>query len=148
MRNQYVEYESVKTCHFTHLSQYWMVFLYAKKLWRFQSADICWEICYMISGRPQGGYLDKLVGWLSIPSQFNGGWKYYYISSRQTLFGAFGRVYDVISEDMVEPEYEKYETFMQFFTRSVKPRTFSHDDSHLIAPADSRVLSFAEITKV
>lgn len=40
---------------------------------------------------------------------------------RKTLFGLYARTYDVKIEDMVKP-LEEYNTFVDFFTREVKPR--------------------------
>lgn len=64
---------------------------------------------------------------------------------RSPLFSLYGKVYEVDFEDMREPDLSKYATFQEFFTRLTKPRTFAPEDNLLIAPADSRVLSFSEI---
>lgn len=40
---------------------------------------------------------------------------------------------------------ESFPTFVDFFTRRVKPREFVSDEDQLISPADSRVLSFGEV---
>lgn len=63
---------------------------------------------------------------------------------RSPLFGLYSRVYNVKQEDMVEP-IESYNSFVEFFTRKVKPRTIDQSPNILVAPADSHVLSFGEI---
>jgi hypothetical protein len=69
-------------------------------------------------------------------------------SLRKPLLGSYSSVYEVPREDMIEPNLENYKNFQEFFTRQTKPRQFSVEHSHLISPADSRVLSFTEITEV
>lgn len=63
---------------------------------------------------------------------------------RRPLFGLYSRVYGVNQEEMVEP-IEHYESFVDFFTRKVKPRTIDAKPNILVSPADSKVLSFGEV---
>lgn len=51
----------------------------------------------------------------------------------------------MIFED-IESSLEEFENFNQFFTRSVKTRSYSLSDDHLIVPADSKVLSIEQVT--
>lgn len=63
---------------------------------------------------------------------------------RKPLFGLYSRVYGVDQEEMVEP-LEHYQSFVEFFTRKVKPRVIDQKPNVLVSPADSRVLSFGEV---
>lgn len=63
---------------------------------------------------------------------------------RSSLFGLYARTYGVDLDDMVRP-VEDYESFVDFFTRQVKPRKIDPKANQLVAPADSRVLSFGEV---
>jgi phosphatidylserine decarboxylase len=64
---------------------------------------------------------------------------------RPTLYGLFARSYGVNLDEMIDP-IESYPRFVDFFTRRVKPREISKSESELVSPADSRVLTFTEIT--
>jgi phosphatidylserine decarboxylase len=63
---------------------------------------------------------------------------------RRPLFGLYSKVYNVNQEEMVEP-LENYNSFVEFFTRQVKPRTIDQSPNVLVSPADSRVLTFGEV---
>lgn len=73
---------------------------------------------------------------------------YYLYINRKPIFELYSKVYEVNKEDMIEPDLEKYENFLEFFTRKVKPREFDKNENTLVSPADSRVLSFTEIHTV
>lgn len=63
---------------------------------------------------------------------------------RKPLFGMYSRVYNVNQEEMVEP-LENYNSFIEFFTRKVKPRVIDASPNILVSPADSQVLTFGEV---
>ena len=70
------------------------------------------------------------------------------VALRKPLFNSFANFYNVIQDDMLEPNFENYKSFQEFFTRKVKPRQFSLASNELVTPADSKVLSFTEIRNV
>lgn len=63
---------------------------------------------------------------------------------RSTLYGLYARSYGVNLEEMVEP-LDKYNSFVEFFTRQVKPRNIDPSQSVVVAPADSKVLTITEV---
>ena len=63
---------------------------------------------------------------------------------RKKFFRAYARHYKVKLNEIVDP-LDSFETFAAFFTRRVKPRSIDVDPSHLISPADSKILKIAEI---
>ena len=67
-------------------------------------------------------------------------------SLRKQTLGTFASAYNVIQEDMVKG-IEEYESFVDFFTRQVKPRAIDARSNVLVAPADSKVLSITEVTQ-
>ena len=65
---------------------------------------------------------------------------------RKTLFGLYAKSYNVVIDDMVKP-IEEYTSFVDFFTREVKPRQIDANPNVLVAPADSKVLTLTEVNK-
>jgi len=64
---------------------------------------------------------------------------------REKVYTTFGKAYGVNFDDIKEP-LNSFETFVDFFTREVKPREIQGTEHSMVAPADSRILSFDEIT--
>lgn len=63
---------------------------------------------------------------------------------RKPLFGLYARSYGVLLDDMVRP-IEDYTSFVDFFTRQVKPRQLDPSPAVVVAPADSKVLTVSEV---
>lgn len=63
---------------------------------------------------------------------------------RNPLFGLYAKTYNVKLEDMVKAPSE-YTSFVDFFTREVKPRNIDPNSKSLVAPADSKVLTISEV---
>lgn len=64
---------------------------------------------------------------------------------RETLYGLYGRTYNVDREEIVKP-LKDFNNFIEFFTREVKPRTVDRSTRVVVAPADSKVLTVSEVT--
>jgi phosphatidylserine decarboxylase len=64
---------------------------------------------------------------------------------RPTLYGWFASSYGVNTQEMTNP-ISSYPRFIDFFTRRIHPRTIEGDDNVMVSPADSKILSFTEIT--
>jgi phosphatidylserine decarboxylase len=63
---------------------------------------------------------------------------------RKPLFGLYAKTYGVLLDDMVRP-LEDYSSFVDFFTRQVKPRQLDPQPAVVVAPADSKVLTVCEV---
>merc|ERR1712070_436350 len=63
---------------------------------------------------------------------------------RSTFYGAFSSFWGVDTEDFLG-KFEDYESIQEFFTRPVKPRTWDLSERKLVSPADSKILSVAEV---
>lgn len=66
--------------------------------------------------------------------------------ARFPIFSLYCFWFGVIQEDMLKPLNE-YPTLNEFFTREVHPRDIDMADGLMVAPADSKILSVAEVTK-
>lgn len=64
---------------------------------------------------------------------------------RSPLFSTFSKTYNVVEDDMLQP-FSEFTTFNEFFTRRVKQRVINPDENILLSPADSKVLTIAEVT--
>lgn len=63
---------------------------------------------------------------------------------RSPLYGQFASTYGVNLEEIEDP-LDSFPTFIDFFTRKIKPRDVEMEENTLVSPADSRVLSFCEV---
>ncbi|MDC0434080.1 archaetidylserine decarboxylase [bacterium] len=61
----------------------------------------------------------------------------------------FAKKFDVDMQDAVEPDLQRYRTFNEFFTRSLKPeaRPVAADAQAIASPADGRVSAIGSIEK-
>jgi phosphatidylserine decarboxylase len=64
---------------------------------------------------------------------------------RNTLYGWFASSYGVNMDEIVEP-VDSFPRFVDFFTRKIHPREVDQNANVLVSPADSKVLSFTEVT--
>ena len=67
-------------------------------------------------------------------------------SLRPFIFTKFSAAYGVKLNEMEEPDLTKYKTFLEFFTRKIKPRPVDQDPNSVVSPADCKVLCFSEVT--
>ena len=65
---------------------------------------------------------------------------------RSTLYGFYAKTYGVNLDEMVRP-LEDNTSFVDFFTRDVKPRFIDQNPNLLVSPADSKVLTLSEVTE-
>lgn len=54
--------------------------------------------------------------------------------------------YQVKTEDLIQ-EFSEFNTLTEFFTRSVKPRSFDPRTQTFISPCDSKILSVSEVVE-
>jgi phosphatidylserine decarboxylase len=64
---------------------------------------------------------------------------------RNTFYGMFASSYGVNMDEIVEP-VDSFPRFVDFFTRKIHPRTIAEGDNVMVSPADSKILSFTEVT--
>ena len=64
---------------------------------------------------------------------------------RRLLFGRFAKAYKIKLDEM-EADITSYTTFLEFFTRKIKPRPIDADPLSVVSPADCKVLAFSEVT--
>lgn len=60
---------------------------------------------------------------------------------RKKIFLAYCQYFDVDQEEIEKP-LENFETLQSFFTRQVKKRKINYENEYILAPADSKILSF------
>ena len=67
---------------------------------------------------------------------------------RAPLFGAYAWKYGVIEEEMSRPSLRDYESFQDFFTRSLRPGVRSISPSGLACPVDGKVMACGPVDRV
>lgn len=79
-------------------------------------------------------------------SRFNGYITSLYVPEalRPTIYGLFSNFYGVDIDDFIGT-YKDYERTVDFFTRRVKPRKIEKSNNVILSPADSKILSIAEV---
>lgn len=64
---------------------------------------------------------------------------------RRFIYTKFSAVYGVNLDEIEESDLTNYNTFLEFFTRKIKPRPVDQDPLSVVSPADCKILAFSEI---
>jgi phosphatidylserine decarboxylase len=80
-------------------------------------------------------------------SRIAGDLTHHYIPTifRKPIYLAYSKMYGVRLNEIQRP-LESFETFNEFFTRTIAPRPVEQDPLAMVSPADSRVLTYSEVT--